>query len=376
MKILYIVFKYPLYHGGSYFQEFLNSISKKVKNISLIAFLFPKTKFSNPKNINFFSLPIINLPILDESLFMLSSFVKVFFSSNFSSLDLINCIGPRGLLAGWYLKKRYKIPLVCTIEMLNNNKGFRNKLTNFFSRFLLTNAPIDKYICWASFYKKQLISWGISASKIQDIFPGIDIKKYHPKINGKDIKLKYSPKNPLIVFAKPLYLHHIRAVKLLIKSIAILKPKIKINLLLGDGQGKKQIEIYAKNQKVLNQIKFMPQVSFSQIPNYLAAADLIVLPFTYEPTVSRSLLEALAIGKPVITSFKDEFRTILTHKKNVIFTKNSPSQIAKKVEEILKNRKLSKKLSKNAVYLIQNNYSQKLAVQKTITCYRKVLKHG
>ncbi|OGD54598.1 hypothetical protein A3J78_00365 [Candidatus Beckwithbacteria bacterium RBG_13_35_6] len=374
MRILYIFYQYPLYLKGSYFQEFLNAVCKKIKKIGLISYYYPKTEFTQPKNLKIYWLKKPNLSFIDELLFIVLVLLKVLICKDLKNYDLTNCIGPRGLLAGWYLKKKYKIPLVCTIEMLNEQKGIKNSFIYSLSKILLTKIPIDKFICWSKYYKQHLISWGIPDSKIIIIPPGIDTTKYHPNIIGKVIKNKYSPKNPLIVFAKPLYLHHVKAVKLIIKAIAILKPKIKINFLVGSGDGKKQIIAYAKKLKILNQVKFMPPIPFPQMPKYLAAADLVVLPFTYAPTVSRSLLEAMAIKKPIITTKVGENKIILKNNHHVLFCLNSESKLAKKIIILLNNKKLTLKLKQSARLLILEKFSLNKIVLQHINCYNQLIK--
>jgi glycosyltransferase involved in cell wall biosynthesis len=376
MKILYIFYQYPLYKNGSYFHEFINALCKKLKEVSLIAYYYPKTKFKKPNNLNMFWLKKFNLGFLDELLFMVSALVKVITVKEFKNIDLINVIGPRGILAGWYLKKRHHIPLVCTIEMLNKNKGRKNRLVRKISCLLLTKAPVDQFICWSYFYKNQLVNWGIDKNKVIIVPPGINLKKYYSQVSGKKIKQQYSPNNPLLVFAKPLYLHHLGAVKLILKSIAEVKPRIKIHLLAGQGPAKKQTVVLAKKLHIFSQLKFMPHVSFNKIPCYLAAADLIVLPFTYAPTVSRSLLEALASGKPVITSNKGEVKFMLKDKQQAILVKNQPQKIAQAILMLLKNPGLGRKLSLNAVYLIKNSFSLNQTVKKTVSVYQQILNHG
>src|SRR3989337_2405873 len=119
MNVGVIYYRYPLYPQGSYFQEFLNKLSESLGNIYLIAAHHPKGHFKKSENIKTFWVPLFHIRFVEEAFFMIAVFIKVVFTRQLRQLDLVNSIGPRGLLAGWYLKKRYRIPLICTIEMLN-----------------------------------------------------------------------------------------------------------------------------------------------------------------------------------------------------------------------------------------------------------------
>ena len=231
MKIGVIFYKYPLYPQGSYFQEFLNKMAQSLEEVYLIATQYPKGNFKKPKNIKILWVPRLNIRFLDELFFMLAVLFKAIFNKELHQVNLVDVIGPRGLLAGWYLKKRHNIPLVCTIELLNEEKDIVNTSIYWLSRLLISKAPIDKIICWSFYYwENHLRKWGISKKKVVIIPAGIDTNVYHPKIDGSEIKKKYAPNNPLIVFAKPLYSPNTEAAKLLIRSMAILKSEIKIKV--------------------------------------------------------------------------------------------------------------------------------------------------
>lgn len=367
MKIGVVFFKYPLYPNGSYFQEFLNELAKKVHQINLIACRHPKGKFKSRRNINFFWLPLIKIDFLGEIVFMFSALLKVIFTKNLHHLELINVVGPRGLLAAWYLKNIYGTKVVCTLEMLNEpGIGFKKIHYNFI-KFLLTAAPIDKFICWSNFcWENHLKIWGVSKNKVVIIPAGINLKAYSAKINGNKIKQEYAPKSFLIVFAKPLYSTNIEAAKILVRSIACLYPKIKIRLLVGGGKGKSEVKKTARDLGILNQVNFIPQTPFTQIPKYIAAADLIVLPFTYAPTVSRSLLEAMALGKPIITNPVGELKFLFRHKKEVLFCELVPQKIARAISFLLQNKSLADKIGKTAREAVVKSFSLERSCDETI----------
>lgn len=374
MKIGIVFYKYPLYPGGSYFQEYLNELAKSSKEIFLLATPYPSGKFYQPKNLKIFWLPFLNASYVKEFLFMFEALFKVILNEEWQEIDLFNCVGLRGVLAGWYLKKRFKIPLVCTIEMLNEKGTFFNNLYYDFARFLLTKAPVDKFICWSTYYwENHLKKWGIEKEKVEIIPAGIDLKTYHPKVNGQSIKKKYSSGFPLIVFAKPLYSANTQAAKTLIKAIALLQPKIKTILLIGSGEGKSEIQKLAAQLKISTQVKFMPPTLFSEIPKYIAAADLVVLPFSYAPTTSRSLLEAMALAKPIITVPYGEIPQILKNEKEAILVNPKPKEIAEAIKRVIEDKKLCQRIGYNALKIVEKNYSLEKIIKKTIGTYRNLL---
>ena len=374
MRICVIYYKYPLYPQGSYFQEFLNKLAESVDKIYLLAVHHPRGSFKSVKNIKFFWIPLINTGYIEEVFFAFSVFLRVIFNKELHKVDVINSVGPRGLLAGWYLKKKYKIPLVCTIEMINEKGSLVNNIYYILVRFLLTKIPIDKFICWSNYYwENHLKQWGIPKSKVVVISAGIDTKIYNPSVDGNKIKKKYAPNNPLIIFAKPLYSTNTESAKLLVQSIALLKFETKIKLLIGRGEGQKEVQELSKDLGIAAQVNFMPPTPFPEIPKYIATADLIVLPFTYAPTTSRSLLEAMAMGKPIITTNVGEIPNIIKNGKETLLVNPKKEEIAKAIKQIFNGKIMAASLGRNAINLVKSKYALPLIINETIKIYEETI---
>lgn len=372
MKICCFYYKYPLYLKGSYFQEFLNKLALTVDKVYLVASRYPKGRFKNEQNIKIYWVPLLKLKYIDEVFFMFACLFRVIFTKQLRNIDIINSIGPRGLLAGLYLKWRFQIPLVCTIEMLNEGRGVFNNIYYRVVRFLMTKIPVDKYICWSNYYwKEHLEKWGIAESKIKIIPCGIDTEKYNPSVNGKEIKDKYAPNNILIVFAKPLYHQNKEAAKILVKAISVLRDG-NVKLLIGGGEGQSEVYELAKKLEVTSFVYFMPPTLFTDIPKYIAASDIIVLPFIYAPTTSRSLIEAMAIGKPIITNPVGEITQVLEDKKNAIFVTLDPNDIANAIKNIIYNDTLKKYLSNNVLDLVKKRFSLERTVNREIELFSEL----
>jgi len=376
MRVLFIYFRYPLYPKGSYFQEFLNKLAEEeeIERIYLIATRYPKGTFKKAENIKIFWIPFLKLRFLEDIFFMITSLFRTIFTRDLHKVDLVNTIGPRGLLAGWYLKKIYGVPFIWTIEMLNEKGYLINNIYYEIVRFLMRKAPIDKFICWSSYYwEKYLKKWGVPKDRMVIIPGGVNTEVYNPAVDGSEIKKKYASDKPLIVFAKPLYYPNTEMVKILVQAAALMKYKIQVKLLIGTGEGKKEIQKLAKTLGIENYVEFMPPIPFTQIPKYIAAADLIVLPFTYTATTSRSLLESMAMGKPVITTRVGEIENIVEDGKEAVLVNPVEEEVAEAIERVFADQVLAESLGRNAFALIKHKYSISIIVNKTIEVYEGIL---
>jgi glycosyltransferase involved in cell wall biosynthesis len=373
MKIDVLYFRYPLYPAGSYFQEFLDKLSGSLDGINLIAVQYPKGPFYRPTNIRFFWVPFLSIRFVEDFFYMLSTLVKVMFVKDLHKVELVNTIGPRGLLAGWYLKKIYGIPLVCTIEMLNEKGSFLNNVYYEVVRFLMVKAPVDKFICWSNYYwENHLKTWGITKERVVNISGGINTDVYNPTVDGSEVKRKYGHHCPLIVFAKPLDFTNTESAKLLVQAVGTLNQKIGIKLLIGSGEGKKEIITLARKLGIEDNVEFMPPTPFPEIPKYIAAADLVVLPFTYAATTSRSLMEAMSMGKAIITTKVGEIPNILENGKEALLVNPTVKDISEAIELVLTDQNLATSLGKNAVALITKKYSLSIIVAETVQLFLRL----
>ncbi len=379
MKIGLVYHQFPLYAGGSHIQDFIVSLSKnkQIQNITLIAKHYPKVPIKLPKKIKIIFIPNIKIPILDDLFFIISSFFAMLFSSDFRKSDLVNVICARGIPSSFLFTKIFKKPLIATIEILNdpkNNPSLSSKVSYFVQKFYYSKIRFNKIICWAKFYyQKYLKKWGIDKNKVSFISNGINTSQYHPKISGKQIKYKYSPHNPLIVFAKPLYKYNFLSVKLLLSVVKKLKDaNYPIHLLLGKGKYLPQTQNIIKKLKIKKYVSFMPFVPMTEIPKYIAASDIMVLPYLYHPTVSRSLLEAMSTGKAILTSNLGEIPYVLTHQKDAIVIKPTVNNLVKNIKYLLKNPDIAKQLGKNARIKCQKLYSFDKISKDTVNLYQKI----
>jgi L-malate glycosyltransferase len=145
----------------------------------------------------------------------------------------------------------------------------------------------------------------------------------------------------------------------LIKAVAKFKekrPNIKC-LILGDGPERQNYESLVKSSKLENNVIFLGQVGQKDLPLYLKISDVFVRPSRSEGLGS-SFLEAMAaeipvIGTPVggIVDFLHEGQT------GFLVEVDNSDELAEKVDYVLKNPEVRKRVVYNAKSLVEENYS-------------------
>ncbi|MCX6732786.1 MAG: glycosyltransferase family 4 protein [Candidatus Roizmanbacteria bacterium] len=374
MKIGFVYNKFPLYAGGSHIYDFILELSKCFESIVVVSARFPDVEVKVPSNVRIVWVPSNKNSIINDIIYIFFSFFYMFVSKEFRKVDLVNVVCSRGAFSAKLFCFLLQKPIVCTVELVNDpRKSIVDSIFYFIQKVAYSKIKYDKIICWSKYhYLKYLYKWGVNKNNVVFISNGINsIQKYD--INKiKSLHNKYAKGKILIVFAKPLYMYNKIAAELLLKSVAVLKDD-NIVILMGKGEYENEIITLSHKLGIDKNVKYMPFVPMTEIGNYIRASDIIVLPYLYEATVSRSLLESMIAGKAIVITKVGEIPYILRNEVNALIVKPTKRQIAKSITKLLNDKALRKKLGKNAREEALLNYSMESVAVKTVNLFNKVL---
>ncbi len=365
-----VCYKYPLYDKGSYIQEFVDSMCNRSKGVVLLSTPYPNEDFPRPKNLKIKWIKPLKFPFVYSLLFEIEVFVKALIY--FRKVDIINVISARGSIAIWLAGKILNKPVISTIEIINDYSGsISDKVSHIFQK-IVYGLKYEAIICWSNYYyEKYLLRWNVKSPEVQIIPGGINIERFCPEIDGGEIRKKYPKDSILVVFAKPMYEYNRRMAEFLLRAMKLLEKKINIHLLLGKGEQEEIIRRYIRDIGLEKKVDFMSFVPITEIPKYIAASDIIILPFTYEATTSRSLLESLAMGKAVITTKSGEVSRIVEDQTHALLVERDEEKVSLAIEKLHNNPKLMKTLGENARKLIVKKYSIDVIAERTLKVYLK-----
>ncbi|MGZ4926111.1 MAG: glycosyltransferase family 4 protein, partial [Halobacteriota archaeon] len=124
-------------------------------------------------------------------------------------------------------------------------------------------------------------------------------------------------------------------------------------VLAGVGPLLREAQMLSAQLGLSEMVIFPGQVPHDQIPSYLAAADVVVVPSismdTMEEGSSTFLLEALATQKPVIATAVGGNRESITHEETGLLLRDKdPHAIAECILRLHRDRAFADKLGHNA----------------------------
>lgn len=292
------------------------------------------------------------------------TFLIPFLNKNFRKISIFRVMQTTGAVPAILAKIFYKIPFVVTY-------GYKyHQFAKIEGKFLiailikilevLTLKAANGIIVTT----QELVDYVEEFAKKENIYlipNGVETKLFEPKIK------KFDNKNIQIISIGRLETQKNYAN--LIKAIAYSKHRPYIILtLVGKGSLKKQLQEMAKKLKV--KLKIVDFVSHISLPKFFQRADIFVLPSLIEghPKV---LLEALSCGLPSVISRVPGSIEIITNNKTGLFCETKASDIVKKIDKLIGNGQLRKKIGEAGRDYILKHHEIERLVSKEISVLKK-----
>lgn len=305
--------------------------------------------------------------------------------SGFSMLGLITGIGGRIT----------RVPSIHSIyspiqPIISHNTVmfFSNKIL---SKFYL--SQVNKIIAATKNIQCSLIMAGVPDYKIEMIPPGIDTKIYNPSISDNNVRKHFDigSDQPLLLYVGNLT--KIKGIHILIEALRIMTkqfPDAKLLMALNmplskyeeedsaglydterDFEIKEKIKSYGLNDNIipLGIVKNMPQI--------MAASDVFITPFLNTVGVvdyPTSLLEAMAVGKPVIATRVGGIPEIVKHKENGLLVEpNNVDELVAAILYMLNNKEEAKDMGKEGAKIISEKFRSETVADTLERIYEEVI---
>lgn len=246
------------------------------------------------------------------------------------------------------LEKVTKSPLVYHIhnEKLPNN----SKIADDICRIATLIICVSNYI---TAYMKQIVS---ANNKCITVHNGINTKAFS-KNNNKIIdreSIGLANNDFILVFSGRITQE--KGVSELLDSMMLIKSYSDIKLLIigssfyGNADNDTQFFNYLKNktESIKDNIIFTGFIPYQQIPNYLGLADIAIIPSIWDDPFPTTILEAQAIGLPIITTKRGGIPEEVTKNNAILLETDGPfvENLANAILDLYHNPKKRTEMSK------------------------------
>lgn len=218
---------------------------------------------------------------------------------------------------------------------------------------------IDYIITPSEFYRTKFIEDGINPNKIQAIHNSIEMNDYN--VETKDD-------------GYALYFGRLSKEKGILNLINAFAKCNKGNLYIaGEGPEKENIEKIIKENKLEDRVKLLGFLDKEQMTDVTRKCKFVVVPSIWYENCPYSVLETLAIGKPIIGSNMGGIPELVIDNENG-FIYNTVDELTEKMNVLFENEDLVKQFSKKSKELAKQNYDREVYYNKLKQIYDKVIK--
>ena len=260
-----------------------------------------------------------------------------------------------------------QIPVITTLRGSDINKFGKRQVFKYPAKYALKRAT--KIIALSNDLKEEAIKLGARDDKIWVIPGGVDTDKFKPQ-NKNEARVKLQlPEELLILFVGVLTKN--KRIDRLIRVTAKLSRDFNLQvLILGDGPERANLENLARYLGLEN-IIFKGWVSPNDMPLYMAASDVLVLPSESEG-LPGCVQEAMACGISIVASNVGGLPDLITNGVNGYLVDNE-AEMEERLRLLMSSPELRNKMGANAREFARQNLSIDKVVNQTEELYAAIL---
>ena len=285
-------------------------------------------------------------------------------------------------LSGWVgsrLAEAWKVPHVVTFHTLTHVKmqarvGERESpVRSRVERELMTDAQL---IIASSPQERESIArlYDVPAARVEVVPCGVDLSLFKPlDVEESRKKLGLNGEKLIVCVGR---VEPIKGMELLLRTAAIMELQDPFKVLVVGGESTGEGEVVrlkglARELGIQSVTEFVGMVDQRLLPLYYSAADVCVVPSSYE-SFGLVALEALACGTPVVASRVGGLPTVVQHgRTGYLLPWRCPEPFADSLEVILSSKGLRSTMSRAARRRAEGMGWEKVA-QETSRLYRSV----
>lgn len=200
----------------------------------------------------------------------------------------------------------------------------------YYRQHKIYTKKINRIITPTEFYKNKLILDGIPENKIIAMHNFIDVKQYDIQTSDEGYAL---------------YIGRLSKEKGIINLIQAFEKLDGGKLYIaGDGPEKENILNFIKNRNLENRIKLLGFLDKEQVKDTVCRCRFVVVPSIWYENCPYSILETLAIGKPVIGAKIGGIPELVKdNETGLLYEFDSIEELTNKMEILFKDKTLAKK---------------------------------
>jgi len=297
--------------------------------------------------------------VIAQALFFINGFCII----SQRKVDLIYTWGEFASPAAWALSKLFGIPWVARylgtyVPICDQKKKVLWRI-RFWQEILAYKLPADLIIMTNDGTQgdRVLQHMGVKMEKVRFWLNGVNWESFHFMPQSQEAKalLNLGDKYVLLCLSR---LHRWKRVDRALQALpSVLKSFSNVVLVIvGDGPERKRLEQLALELGCREHVRFEGAIPHSEVPKYLAAADIFLSLYDLSNVVN-PLFEAMMAGKCIVTLNNGDTRRFIRNGENgVLLECEDLHKLPEVIKELLANEELRNRLGTNARRFAEENF--------------------
>lgn len=238
---------------------------------------------------------------------------------------------------------------------------------NYAGSQLLGDKNLLGFVTISQKLADRAIQLGLPADKALVVHSGVDLASFLP-YQTKELarqKLSLAPDAKIVLYSGHLYDY--KGIPTML-DLAFLMPQCQFMFVGGWAEDIERVRQECDRRSLQN-VRLIGHVSQTDLPPYLYAADVLVVPTSKtwhlgETTSPLKLFEYMAVKRPIVASALPTVMTVLRDRENALLAESDePLAFKKAVVDLLENPTLATKITEKAFQDVQNFTWDKRAEQ-------------
>lgn len=230
----------------------------------------------------------------------------------------------------------------------------------------------DRIIASGEAIRTMLTKSGIPARRVVSIAAGVDTSRFHPRVSGDAVRRELDLSGPTVglvanVRGSKGHRFFLEAARHVLAG----RPGVRF-VIVGDGVGFDQVR---RQITTMGLDRDVVMTGFRRdIPEVLAALNVVTLPSTRSEGVSQVILQAMAVGVPVIASTVGGSPEIIDHSHNgLLVPPQDPHALAEAILWVLGDPARAQRLAQAGLRRVRRGYTLNTAMGRTTQLYEELL---
>lgn len=218
------------------------------------------------------------------------------------------------------------------------------------------------------------IGYGAKARDIYLAPVGVDLQEFCPGENTLSIEEKFGLKHPIVLYVGQL--HGAQYIDLFIEAANIIlhkQPNVNF-MIVGGGFMENPLRDLVYKRGIEDKVIFAGAVNHSDIPGYIACADICVAPFrATKVTACKSplkIVEYMAMSKPVVAGNVGEVRNMLGGV-GILVEPGDINALVNAILDLLKSPQLREALGRHARQRVESFYTWENTAATLLSAYQR-----